>query len=699
MTSRLADRLSAARRRHFVGRAAERALFQSALTAAELPFLVLHVCGPGGVGKTALMREFADLSETAGSLACYLDARNFEPAPDAFLNALRLALGIGPDASPAAALAERPGHHVILVDTYELLTPLDNWLREIFLMQLPENVLVVLAGRNPLSPAWRADPGWQILVRVLPLRNLSSDESRMYLIQRGVPEAQCDAVLRFTHGHPLALSLVAETFAQRAAVTFQPEAAPDIIKTLVEQFVQKVPGPAHRAAVEACAQVRLISEPLLGAMLNLPDPHELFDWLRGLSFIESGSLGLFPHDLAREALVADLRWRHPDWYKELHRRARLFYMNRLGTPQRAEQQRLLFDLVFLHRENPAVRPFFEWAESGSILPDILRETDRPALLAMVARHEGEAAAQLAASWLARQPEGCLVFRDAQQEPIGFMDAVALERATIEEIHADPAAHAAWAFLQGHAPLRPSEKATLFRFWMAEDTYQAVSPVQSLVFIQAVNHYLTTPGLAYTFFPCAEADFWEPVLTYADLTRLTEADFEVSGRRYGVYGHDWRAMPPAAWLVLLGEREVGAGVQPTPAAQPVEQVIVLSRPDFAAAVRDALRDFVRPDLLRSNPLTRSRLALDAARRTGLSTGVAERAAALQALIKEAADTLQASPRDAKLHRALHHTYFQPAPTQERAAEILDLPFSTYRRHLMAGVAQVTEALWQREVSGA
>ncbi|MBK6430412.1 hypothetical protein [Candidatus Amarolinea dominans] len=40
---------------------------------------------------------------------------------------------------------------------------------------------------------------------------------------------------------------MAETFAQRPAVIFQPEAAPDIIKTLLEQFVQKVPGPAHRA--------------------------------------------------------------------------------------------------------------------------------------------------------------------------------------------------------------------------------------------------------------------------------------------------------------------------------------------------------------------------------------------------------------------------------------------------------------------
>ena len=234
--------------------------------------------------------------------------------------------------------------------------------------------------------------------------------------------------------------------------------------------------------------------------------------------------------------------------------------------------------------------------------------------------------------------------------------------------------------------------------MGAETYQAVSPVQSLVFIQAVSHYLTTPGLAYTFFPCGQADFWEMVLTYADLARLPEAGFEVAGRRYGVYGHDWRGMPPAAWLTLLGEREVGEPPTPSAATKSADQIIVLSQADFGTAVRDALRDFVRLDLLRGNPLTRSRLVLDAARRGGLAPGPDERAAALQSLVREAADALQASPRDLKLHRALHHTYFQPASTQERAAELLDLPFSTYRRHLMAGIAQVTEALWQREVGG-
>jgi hypothetical protein len=38
----------------------------------------------------------------------------------------------------------------------------------------------------------------------------------------------------------------------------------------------------------------------------------------------------------------------------------------------------------------------------------------------------------------------------------------------------------------------------------------------------------------------------------------------------------------------------------------------------------------------------------------------------------------------------------APTQEAAAEVLGLPFSTYRRHLAKALDQVTELLWSVEI---
>jgi hypothetical protein len=94
------------------------------------------------------------------------------------------------------------------------------------------------------------------------------------------------------------------------------------------------------------------------------------------------------------------------------------------------------------------------------------------------------------------------------------------------------------------------------------------------------------------------------------------------------------------------------------------------------------------------LLRSRLVVEHVRE---SANVAERAAVLQKLLKEATERLQASPRQTKLYRALYHTYLKPAATQELAAELIDVPFSTYRRHLKAGVDEVVMDLWQRELS--
>jgi hypothetical protein len=50
------------------------------------------------------------------------------------------------------------------------------------------------------------------------------------------------------------------------------------------------------------------------------------------------------------------------------------------------------------------------------------------------------------------------------------------------------------------------------------------------------------------------------------------------------------------------------------------------------------------------------------------------------------------------RAVERTYLRPAPNQEAAAELLGLPFSTYRRHLTQGVSRLVAHLWELEIYG-
>lgn len=699
MATRIADRLRSARSK-LVGRQTEIALFRAAVVAEELPFLLLYVFGPGGVGKTTLMNAYVAVCAETDTPVIWLDARNIEATPDSFLNALRLTLQLAPTDNPIDVLSALPERRVLLVDTYEAVEALDGWLRDQFLPTLPENILVVLSGRRPPSSGWHMDIGWQTLMHTVSLRNLSPDDSRTYLQQRSIPEGQHQAVLDFTHGHPLALSLTAELFAQNGSISVEPEAAPNLVHILLERLVEQAPDAVHRAALETCALVHLTTEGLLAELLELPDGHALFSWLRGLSFIESEPHGIFPHDIVREALIADLRWRNPTRYADLHRRARAYYGRRLQETQGLEQQRVLFDYIFLHRDNPVVRSSFQWQGTAGAWTDTAQPADHPEILALIEQHEGAKSAQLAAHWLAHPAQKTLVFRGTSLSGgapalAGFVMLIALHALRPEERVHDPALELALGYLDKSAPLRPGESAVYFRFWMGSDTYHDVSPIQSLIIVNVIRHDLTSPGLAYTFFPCSNPDFWLPAFSYAEKRRLPEVDFDVDGKRYGVFGHDWRSLPPLAWLTTLAEKELASGA-PTEVS-PVREapLLVMSEEDFGAAVRDALRCYVDPPALSSNPLLRSRLVVEG---VGAGESIQTKIAALRTMLKETIDALETLPRQARCYRTLYHTYLRPAPTQEQAASLLDLPFSTYRRHLTEGIALVTHRLWQREIGG-
>jgi TolB-like protein/Flp pilus assembly protein TadD len=124
------------------------------------------------------------------------------------------------------------------------------------------------------------------------------------------------------------------------------------------------------------------------------------------------------------------------------------------------------------------------------------------------------------------------------------------------------------------------------------------------------------------------------------------------------------------------------------ALPAPRTPLLSQEEFVAAVRSALREFNRPDLLARNALLHGPLLAgpDAA-------GPAE----LRALLSETVSTLFASPQDEKIRRSLELTYFQTALKQEVAADRLGLAFGTYRRHLTTGLKRLAEWLWQMEMA--
>lgn len=199
-------------------------------------------------------------------------------------------------------------------------------------------------------------------------------------------------------------------------------------------------------------------------------------------------------------------------------------------------------------------------------------------------------------------------------------------------------------------------------------------------------------MAWAFVVLADTDFYEPIFRFIDFARPDDLTVDVGdGHTVGTFARDFRVTSQRAWRQLLRDRRMhrsAGSVAPSP--QPTS-LLVLARDEFTNAVRDALRGLARPGGLEGNPLLRSRVVRDHA-----DGGSVEEA--LTELIVEVAAELAGNPRDVSKQRALDLTYIHPAPTQEAAAERLDLPFSTFRRHLAAGIEHVVDRLWRLELHG-
>jgi hypothetical protein len=102
---------------------------------------------------------------------------------------------------------------VLVVDHYEALTLLDDWIRQVPLPSVPDNCRLLLAGRDEPVSAWPAQCGE--LFEPLPLGNLNHGEAEELLRRAGVAPADAARIDRIARGHPLSLRLSAAALANR----------------------------------------------------------------------------------------------------------------------------------------------------------------------------------------------------------------------------------------------------------------------------------------------------------------------------------------------------------------------------------------------------------------------------------------------------------------------------------------------------
>lgn len=662
MGDRLAGRLRAARDDGFVGRGAELDLLSAALTGSS-DVRVMFVHGPGGIGKTTLLDAMARRTRADGRQVTYLDGRDIECSPAAVLAAVR------------EQAVEDPAA-VLLVDGYELLSPLDRWFRTEFLPTRPAGALTVVAGREAPAAAWWLDPGWRRIVSVHGLDELDAADSRELLLGLGVTD-QVDRLAELGRGYPLALAMLAEV--DRSGR--RPERlsdAPDAVRQLCALILDDVPDEAHRAGLATCAHATRTTQDLLARMVG-PRAPEIWAWLELRPYVRQAALGLYVHDVVRELFEAELAHRSPAEYVQLHRAVRDYFQERMVDPAEPHPDRAAAEVLLLHRKTPLATETSVLRDRGQLSVPRAGPAEREEIIALIEAHEGAESADLARRWLTAQPRSAYHCR-ADDGTAAF--AVQVYLPGPDDLMADdPIAAAIWTFVSDRGPLRPGERVNVNRFAGADHRYQG-DPLQLLVNgVSCILEWRTTPA-AWTFI-VSFGIHYGPYFDYLGLSPMLELD--VGGAPVTLFGWDRRQFPSSAFFEMMETRELTGETGPPPAA--LLRPVPLTRTAFDAAVRSALRRLTQADGLDGSPLVTSGL---------VPPGTIDRSAALAETLRGAISELARERGGDEHRRVLERTFLAGAPSQEAAAELLDLPFSTYRRHLARATDRLVEVLWAIEL---
>ena len=214
---------------------------------------------------------------------------------------------------------------------------------------------------------------------------------------------------------PLGLSLLVDVWS--AAARRRATRSPRIWwERCCDDSSRSSPAGRNRRALEVCAVARVTTEALLRDVLEVetrtscsPGCGACPSWNRGRRVV--------PHDLARDALEADLRWRDPDGYRQVFRRIR-------GTSTLAADSGGQSNSARSPTPSTCSADCPAWCRRWTGAPGASNTPSRPAGRPAGdpgpgPTWEGEESAAIAERWWEQQPEGFFVVRDQDGAPGGF----------------------------------------------------------------------------------------------------------------------------------------------------------------------------------------------------------------------------------------------------------------------------------------
>ena len=648
MRETLAGLVAARDAARFVGRVVELIRLEGMLTH-DPPVNVVLLHGPGGVGKSALLRELARRAAARGATIVDVEARGLAPLAEELDRAL----------APAMT-APRP---LVLLDSWERVAALDGHLRRHILPRLPADALVVIASRHAPGRSWFS-AGWDHVVLDLPLSPLGADDADALLAVRGVEDAgRRAAAVAWAGGSPLALVLVANP---SVAIPAGPDddAPPEVIDALLRRLLDSQPEGEGRAVLAVAALARVTTPALLAAVLPDVDAPRCFAWLCEHPSAEPLGDGVTLHDLVGRTLRADLRGREPELERDLRRRlVDALYARGAGDGL----LRLTLDLQHLVQD-PAIRWGFAWDPSGKLRIDGPRLGDADA----IAARSGRAARVWLADarrWFDEAPERVTVIRDEDDSSPATGSPPPL-RTLPRSPPRTPSSARACATPRARCPVappsssaRPSTSRTARarasrRCWGSPGSSARASP--------------TRPRPTYP--SCAATPPRRPSAPRAARARSTSS---------------WSSGPACAWSATTSTTGQ-AGCSPSSTPRSTASSGCHRPPRCRPSKRSARRcaSSTRQSCWGAGPWHRPRgRSRSAPRRCGpASSRRSKRRSASRG-------------EDRELREALVRAYLDPAASPEQAAADLNLSRAAYLRRLRAAVARVAAHIaTERRVKG-
>lgn len=312
----------------FVGRLFELHLFDEYVRRLrEKNERILNVYGTGGMGKSCLLRQFGKRTLDAGGLFIRIDLQDYFNDPSLVCDRMFRQFAAYTGTDPAKldtdsflqALNVRAARQriVLAFDHYEKAGEFDRWLRETLLPRLSADLIIVIAGRFPLGGPWRQSPGLRRLIVSLPVKELDYSDVRSFAARLGISdERTTDAIWTASHGHPLTLSLLAQSLSVPGigAHDLTDRLYEETFEELLDHWLEELPGEEVRQLLYAAAVPRSFHQELLGRLTGTAIPDSLFDRLVRLSFVDRSEQGWQLHDIVRESVLRSFRRRLPNTY-------------------------------------------------------------------------------------------------------------------------------------------------------------------------------------------------------------------------------------------------------------------------------------------------------------------------------------------------------------------------------------------------